>query len=64
MIPVIVGGVIAIARAAAVLSDDDSDKNFEPTEKREVTEEYVMKYIKNADKSTPISNDTRNIYLS
>ncbi len=49
MIPVLIGTAV-VAAGAAALSGDDSDKNFEPTEKHEVSEQYVKKCLKNAGK--------------
>lgn len=49
MIPVLIGAAV-VAASAAALSGDDSDKNFEPTEKHEVSEKYVKKCLRNAGK--------------
>lgn len=52
MIPLIIGGAIAGTVAYNLLKDDSDDeaKKFESTSKREVSKEYVDKYLKNAGK--------------
>ena len=51
MIPVLIGAA-AVAAGAAIMSGDGGDiPKFEPVEKREVTEEYVMRQLNRAGKN-------------
>ena len=53
MIPLIIGAVVAgtVAYNAAGKNSDEQSENFESTVKREVSEDYVKRYLKQAGKS-------------